>query len=216
MTLIKNSFPGRRDGNYSTIFGDDDIGSLISAVHATSIAMGNDLEHIVIEFANIIDETLIDAFFDKTLKPGIYVIPKRMFSLDKRLKFDQKPDVLVVNVVQNTCKVIEIKLGDNFDTKKSQGEVQNLKAYADKLDKATTYRVSIGVCMWYAKDRSAVVKGFKNAITEREALTGLEFCNMTNMDYEMVNARISMHKQLNREFLFEKVTSIIKKYEANV
>jgi hypothetical protein len=211
MALVEKSYPGRRDGNYSLIFGDDDFGSLISAIHATSIQMGNELENIIPKFAKIIDESLIDSFFNKTLNPGIYIIPKRILS-DKRLRFDQVPDVLVVNVIKNMCIVFEIKLGDNFDTKKAKGEVEHLKSYASKLDKATTYRVSIGVCMWYAKDKMAVITGFKKEISESEAFTGFEFCKMTNLDYDVINTQIALHQKENRKFVFDRFSDIIKKY----
>jgi hypothetical protein len=211
MAVISESFPGRRDGNYTIIFGDEDLGSIISAVHATSIKMGNELERLVTAYANVIDRQMLDQFFNKTLKPGIYIIPKSTMS-DRRLKFDQKPDVLVVNVEQNTCKIIEIKLGDNFDTKKSQGEVDNLKGYAEKLDKATTYRVSFAICMWFAPDKSAVINGFKGTITANQSLTGAEFCEMVHIDYHNINMQISMHQQANRDFLFSKISEISKKY----
>lgn len=211
MAVISESFPGRRDGNYTIIFGDEDLGSIISAVHATSIKMGNELERLITAYANVIDRQTLDQFFNKTLKPGIYIIPKSTMS-DRRLKFDQKPDVLVVNVDQNTCKIIEIKLGDNFDTKKSQGEVDNLTAYADKLNMATTYRVSFAICMWFAPDKAAVINGFKGTITANQALTGAEFCEMVHIDYHKVNMQISMHQRANREFLFGKISEISKKY----
>jgi hypothetical protein len=211
VALISDSYPGRKDGNYSIIFGDEVMGSLISAIHATSIRMGNELEQIITELANVIDTAHIDAFFNKTLKPGVYIIPKKTMG-DRRLKFDQKPDVLVVNVNKNTCKIIEIKLGDNFDTKKSRGEVDNLKRYADKLDKATTYRVSYCICMWYAKDKTAVVHGFKSMITEAEALTGAEFCQMVGINYSDINSRIATHQHINRQFVFDKIISIRNGY----
>jgi len=212
MAHISESFPGRRDGNYSIIFGDEDIGSLISAVHATSIKMGTELERIIVELAKTIEGDQIDAFFNKTLKPGIYIIPKKTM-LDRRLRFDQSPDVLVVNVDKNTCKIIEIKLGDNFDTKKSSGEVNNLKLYADKLNRATTYRVSYAICMWYAKDKQAVVIGFKGTISTLEALTGSDFCAMVGIDYDAINKRIASHQERNREFLFDQIIAIKNKYD---
>jgi hypothetical protein len=211
MTYISEAYPGRRDGNYSVIFGDNDLGSLISAVHATSIKMGTELEHIIIELAKVIEPAHLDAFFNKTLKPGIYIIPKRTMQ-DKRLKFDQVPDLLVVNVDKNTCKIVEIKLGDNFDTKKSQGEVDNLTQYAAKLDRATTYRVSWSVCFWYAKDKAAVVNGFKGTLSESQALTGAEFCRMVGIDYNAINTRIASHQQANRDFLFQHIGLIKNKY----
>ena len=48
MTLIADSFPGRKDGSYTLLFNDEDIGSLISAIHASSIKMGNALEDIIV------------------------------------------------------------------------------------------------------------------------------------------------------------------------
>jgi len=211
MTYISEAFPGRRDGNYTTIFGDCDLGSLISSIHATSIKMGTELEHIIIELAKTIDEKNIDAFFNKTLVSGIYIIPKKTMQ-DKRLKFDQIPDLLVVNVDKNTCKIVEIKLGDNFDTKKSQGEVENLTRYAEKLDRATTYRVSWAVCFWYAKDKTAVINGFKGTLSESQALTGEEFCKIVNIDYKTINTRIASHQKANRDFLFQHIESIKNKY----
>ena len=211
MVNISDSYPGRKDGNYTTIFGDEDIGSLISAVHATSIKMGTELEHIILSLSNVIDETKIDAFFNKTLEPGIYIISKRMLS-HKRLNFDQKPDALVVNVKPNTCKIVEIKLGDNFDTKKSHGEVDNLKRYADKLDRETTYRVSWAVCMWYAKNKTSIITGFKGTITETQALTGLEFCELVNINYKTICDKIASDQETNREYIFNKIRVIRNKY----
>jgi hypothetical protein len=211
MVNISDSYPGRKDGNYTTIFGDEDIGSLISTIHATSIKMGTELEHIILSLSNVIDETKLEDFFKKTLEPGIYIIPKKTM-LDRRLKFDQIPDTIVVNVKPNTCKIVEIKLGDNFDTKKSQGEVDHLKKYAEKLDRATTYRVSWAVCMWYAKDKTAIITGFKGTITENEALTGEEFCELVNINYQEINTKIASDQETNREYLFNKIRLIRNKY----
>jgi hypothetical protein len=211
MVYIQESFPGREDGSYTLLFGDEQIGSLISAVHATAIRMGTELEHLVTELAQTIDNSNLDAFFNKTLKPGVYVIPKKTMK-DKRLRFDQQPDVIVVNVTQNSCKVIEIKLGDQFDTKKSAGEVENLKLYADKLNRATNYRVSYAICMWYAKDKAAVITGFKGTISPAEALTGAEFCQMVGISYKDINARIAQNQKANRDFLFSKVHELQGRY----
>jgi len=211
MVYIQESFPGREDGSYTILFGDEKIGSLISAIHATSIRMGSELERLITELANTIDDRNLDAFFNKTLQPGVYVIPKKTMR-DKRLRFDQQPDAIVVNVTQNSCKIIEIKLGDAFDTKKAAGEVENLKRYADKLNRATTYRVSYAICMWYAKDKAAVIYGFKGTISPAEALTGAEFCQMVGIAYNAINDRIAQNQAANRQFLFQKVHELRGKY----
>ena len=211
MVYIQESYPGREDGSYTLLFGDEQIGSLISAVHATSIRMGTELEHLITELAQTIDSSNLEAFFNKTLLPGVYVLPKKTMR-DKRLRFDQQPDIIVVNVTQNSCKIIEIKLGNQFDTKKSAGEVENLKRYADKLNRATTYRVSYAICMWNAKTKAEVVIGFKNTISPAEALTGAEFCQMVGIAYGAINDRIAQNQAANRLFLFQKVHELQGRY----
>lgn len=211
MPYIADSFEhARTDGSYSLLFGDRKLGALMSAVHATSIKMGNELEQLIIERAKVIDEQNINQFFEKTLPDGIWIIPKRVIGIDKRLNFDPKPDMILVITQKNTAKVIEMKLGDNFDTKKAQGEVDVLKRYTEKLDKATTYKVSYAVCMFYAKSKSAVVVGFKNKITEKEALTGREFCEIVSIDFEEINKVISEKQEMNRKFFFMQISEIMQ------
>jgi hypothetical protein len=200
MALLSESYPGRSDGSYTLLFGDPRFGELISAVHSTSIKMGNQLEKLIMDRSKLITVNNIDAFFNKTLPEGIWIIPKQVIAKDKRLNFDQKPDMIIVNVNKNTCQVIEMKLGDNFDTKKSKGEVDQIKKYVEKLDKATTYKASFAICMFYAKDRASVVNGFKGQITEKEALTGMEFCEIAGINFKEVNNIISEAQSANRTF----------------
>jgi len=215
MVLIKNNHPGRRDGNYTRVFGDAEMGSLISAIHGTSISMGRVLEEIIRGMAPDVgnEEIPMDDFFDKIISPGIYIISKKGMT-DSRLKFDHKADMVVINVVKNSLLVLEVKLGDNFDTKKTHGEVISLKEYSESLKCAIkSYRVSWAVCFWFADNKASIVKGFKGKITEKEALTGREFCNLINISFDEVNRRLyEEHQEANREFVFDTMGEIFNRY----
>lgn len=212
MVLLADYLPGSIETNYAKLFGDLDIGMLISAIQGTIIALGDSLEKIIPEIAITIDDDMVDAFMKKTLPPGIYVIPKSVMRKSKYFMFDEQPDLLLVNVDKNTCKVMEIKLGKNFDTKKVDGELASLKSYAETLERGTTYRISIGFCAWYAKDKKAIVKGFKGKITEKEAFTGKDFCEMAHINFEDVEKAIISHEEENRKVFFKRVFEIYKKY----
>ena len=208
MPLIEDSYPGRKDGSYTRIFGSAEIGSLISAIHSTSIAAGNDLETLISYYANLIDDSLIDAFHNHSLPPGKYLITKKVIKNDTTLKFEQEPDCIMVLTKDNECKIVEIKLGDNFDTKKSKGEVTSMRKYAQKANMVLKYKVSYAVCMWFAKDKESVVNGFKREITAKEALTGREFCKLLDIDYDVINSKLDAYQKQNRDFLFSKVAEI--------
>ena len=208
-SIIEETYnKAREDGSYSLLFGDIKIGKLISATQSATIRMGNQLEKLIMERAKIIDENTINKFFEKALTDGIYIIPKNIIAKNKRLNFDQKPDMILVLTLKNTCIVIELKLGDNFDTKKAQAEVDNLKKYSEKLDRATTYKIHYAVCMFFAKDKEAVVKGFKNKITIKEVLTGKEFCEIANIDYNEIHSRLKDKQSSNRAFFIKKILEV--------
>lgn len=210
MVLIEKCNPVTTSGSYARLFGDAKIGELITKIQSASISMGNDLEKTILKLASeqgkVITEKTIDAFFNHTLPEGTFVIPKSI--RDRRLQFDQKPDIIVVSVKKNTCKVIEIKLGDNFDTKKSSGEKEHLESYASKLNQTAGYRVSFAVCMFFAPSRSAIVTGFKGVITEHEAITGKELCDMIGIDHSKIINAISTDQAENKTFLIRSVNDI--------
>ena len=71
MALIRNR-QGRTDGGYTRLFGDPQLGSLISRVQSAVISSGNELEKLIIERANIIED--VDRFLQQDIYPeGAFV-----------------------------------------------------------------------------------------------------------------------------------------------
>src|SRR6266508_3824466 len=50
---IKNTKPGRKDGAYTRLLGDEQLGALISRIHAASISSGHELEKLILEKSDL-------------------------------------------------------------------------------------------------------------------------------------------------------------------
>ena len=81
MALIRDRKPGRTDGGYTRLFGDAQLGSLISRVHGALISAGTELEKLVIKRANIIEN--VDEFLQQDIYPeGAFVGTKARIKRD--------------------------------------------------------------------------------------------------------------------------------------
>jgi len=182
MAKINQTKKGRRDGGYSRLFGNDDLGALISQIHATSIRAGTELEHLIEQKANILKD--IQAFLNNSLGNGVYLITKKMMKKNSVLKGSKEPDFLIVKPKENRCLIIEVKDGDTFDTKKAAGERKHLKEYQDYLSNKVPYKTDIYVCCFNQKDKQAISEGLKGEFSTEEVMTGDEFCNLLEINKE--------------------------------
>ena len=74
MALIRNK-RGRTDGGYTRLFGDPQLGSLISRIQSAVISSGNELEKLIVERAPVIGD--IDRFLQQDIYPeGVFVATK--------------------------------------------------------------------------------------------------------------------------------------------
>ena len=109
MKLIKDANPGRKDGGYTRLFGDEIMGSLLSQCQATVISSGTELQ------------TKIKSKIPLVKYPFIFT---GIGYLDKPKEIKGQPDLILVHNTGDGIigYVVELKAGDNFDTKKCQGE----------------------------------------------------------------------------------------------
>lgn len=123
MALLKET-KGREEGGYTRLFGDVQLGRLLSRVQSAVIRAGSELEKSIIDLANCVDD--VDAFLNADIVPeGVFVAPKRQLKKSKILNYaGVEPDFVVLERVKKKqhCYLVELKDGDNFDTKKAAGE----------------------------------------------------------------------------------------------
>ena len=209
MVRIDEGKPGRRDGGYARMFDDADIGALISRIHATSIRAGNELEHIVEREARANQTRIpdLDRFLANGVD-GVFIADKRTIKAARRINFPgAEPDYLIF-VRQGTrrlCYVVELKDGDQFDTKKSSGEVDSLTRFSTTVGSTLPYETAIRICSFNQGDKEAIVTGFKRTIDESLVWTGREFCELLSFDYDAILEERRADAAANRRFLVQQL-----------
>ena len=212
MVRIEESNPGRRDGGYARLFNDPDIGALVSRVHATSIRAGTELEHII-RRESLTNGTAIndlDEFLENG-SDGVFLADKSAIKASTRIQFPSaEPDYLVFvrEGAKRECYVLELKDGDQFDTKKSTGEVNNLSSFSTNVGSTIPYSTAIRICSFNQDDRQAIVAGFKQMVDESMVWTGREFCALLGFDYAAILDERTTDANDNRRFLVQQLLQI--------
>lgn len=213
MPQIKDSKPGRRDGSYTRIFDDSDIGAMLSQVHATSIRAGTELEKLIQKHAK--DNEILIPDLDAFLKlannfEGVFLADKKVIRKAQTISASAQPDYLVFDQRQGKrrCYVVELKDGDVFDTKKTDGEIDALNNFMQVAARRIEYSLEIRVCSFNQQDKGAIANGFKNRIDVSEVWTGSEFCEMLGIDYHAILSERREHAASNREWLVSSMMHI--------
>jgi hypothetical protein len=209
--LIKDSFPGRKDGGYTRLFNNEDIGSLLSAIQASVIRSGNNLQSIIALHSQHLTDIDFDAFTSGKLINGKYLFTNSLIKskLKVFINCSHEPDFVFVIICDKNCYIIEIKDGDTFDTKKSAGEVKHMREFAECFsNKFSSYNVFIRYCMFNQDNKKSIVDGLKKNITTEEAMTGKELCDLLGISYSNI---IEQRKKLapeNIDYFVEKLLDI--------
>lgn len=158
---------GRRDGNsaYARVFNNSDLGDLISKIQATVISNGNELEKIILSQTNTIDD--LNIFIEKAeigeIENGVFVCPKNKIKSSiyaVKNPIDNKgiePDLLIFLVEKHRiCKIVELKDGDTFDTKKAAVEREHLITFSKEFGSKIPFRTEIYLCSFNQNDINAI------------------------------------------------------------
>lgn len=197
---------GRRDGNsgYGRAFGNKALGQILSRAQATVISTGNELEKLVSEKITKIED--LDEFLARgTIDNDVYIASKRAVKKSQKLNSPaQEPDFLVFRHSEGTkhCYAVELKDGDTFDTKKAEGEYLNLVGFVQAVSQNLPYVVSFYFVAFNQEDKNAIYEGFKKKVPLDKCLTGREFCELLEIDYDEIVAERGKDAQQNfQDFL---------------
>ena len=218
MTRIPKELKNKPSGSYSRLFGDEDLGFLMSRVHSASIKSGNDLELLITNRIEKVDD--LDTFLSKEIMPdGVLLATKKQIKESKRLNGEgSEPDFMIFKRREGRqhCYVVELKDGYSFDTKKAQAERDRLHRFVEKTARRIPYVTSTHFCAFNESDHQVIWNGFKRKIKFEEAMTGKEFCELLEIDYdEIVEIRTGDAEYNTQYFLTEilKIPEIKEKIE---
>lgn len=209
MAKIEKS-KGRKGGGYERLFGNEDLGHLISRVQAAVISSGTELERIIKREVDLIDD--LDKFLEQEImQEGVLLAEKRQLKNSKKLGSTvAEPDFVVFRRREGRqrCHVIELKDGDNFDTKKSAAEQIALHTFISQNAQFLPFTVSAHICCFNQTSKDEVVKAFKNKVPRKEALTGAEFCDLLEIDYQKIIQERKQNQRENLEYFVKELVQI--------
>ena len=185
---------GRRDGGYTRIFGNEELGQLVSRIHATSVAAGVELEKTILAFADD-NRMRVDNLESVTDRPeirvGIKLVAKADLKSSNLVPSERSlPDFVILDFHEQCCLVLEVTDGDTFDTKRVRPEVEDFEFFAKQLQQLIGMPASVQICAFNQSDKQRIVTGYKSDITIEQAMTGRELCQILGIDYDnFVEAR---------------------------
>ena len=210
MALIRNA-KGRKVGSgYSRLFGDNSIGHLISRVQGAVIASGTELERLIKRKVTLIDD--LDSFLQQEImQEGILVADKDKVKKCNTLDFaGAEPDFIIFKRKQGKqqCHLVELKDGDSFDTKKAAAEHSSMHSFIAKNAQHLQYIVRAHFCCFNQDNKQAIIDGFKKKIAPEEAMTGREFCQLLEIDYDEIVENRSMQSPDNLDYFLSELVKI--------
>jgi hypothetical protein len=196
------------NSGYYRLTGCVEIARFLRRVHSTVIRNGNELESVVYEHSQIkekkknfkssVEETIPRS---KCLVVG-YKIPKEISHLESGIALD------IVLLTDEEIFICELKDGQNFDTKKSAGEVEKLlKAEIFFAAEDTrNRRITLKIILWNCPD----VKGssFKDKRGVPMLVSGRDFSKKIGVDFDEVVKKRSLDQKENRKYIIEKMEEV--------
>ncbi len=154
----------------------------------------------------------LDDFLEKELIPeGVSVAPKKQ--VKKCELFDHsgiaEPDFIIFKRRhgKQNCYIVELKDGHVFDTKKASAERATVHSFAERNGHRLQSTVSSHICCFNQNDREAIFHGFKKKIPIGEILTGRQFCELLEIDYDEI---IYLRKQDGQKNILFFIKELLK------
>lgn len=211
MAKICDAKVNTSSGGYNRVFDNDEMGRLMAKVQSTVISNGNELEKIILSKThNIPDlDVYIEAVTNGEIASGTWVCTKRILKKSSYKLDGNEPDLLVFVVQQRrVCKIIELKDGDSFDTKKAFGEQEHLERFNLHLGAKIPFVSDYYVCCFNQSSKEEIVKGFKNAFEIEHVMTGRELCEILGISYDEIIEERKKDAKANMAYFYEQLMGI--------
>jgi len=221
MAKIRDAKGRREDqspSGYSRLFGNIELGNLMSRVQGAVISAGTELERLILERCQRISD--FDNFVTDldNRSPGIFVATKKQIKNSEVVDTKFEPDLLAFDLVHRSCYVIEVKDGDQFDTKKSEGERTTLHSFVDDVASFLPFTFKIFMCSFNAPSKDAIYQGLKRKFPLEELMTGRELCDLLRINYDEIRETRKRDQKDNIVYFVDQlknIQEIVKRWGKN-
>ncbi|MDE2950767.1 MAG: restriction endonuclease [Chloroflexota bacterium] len=210
MAKLKDANPKNVSGGYDRLFGIPELGLLMSKVQSTVISSGSELERLITSMVETVDN--LDTFLHQDVMPeGVFLATKQQIKKSKTLKYKgAEPDFMVFKRREGKqrCHIIELKDGHVFDTKKAAAEHTALHTFIERNALHLPFMISTHFCAFNQDDKTVIYDGFKRKIELSETMTGREFCELLELDYDEIVATRSADRPANVRYFVSELLRI--------
>ena len=212
MARIENAKGRRADqspSGYTRLFGVPALGNLISRIQAAVISSGSELEQLIWDRVVQIDD--LDHFLKTTLhseEDRVFVARKQQIKTCKIIRSEYEPDFLAFHPLTRNCYIVEVKDGDQFDTKKAAGERQMLGNFRTDISHSVPYITHIYLCSFNSPTREEVYRGLKRKFQMEELITGRELCDLFRIEYDSIVMHRQKDQRSNLEYIAQELLAI--------
>ncbi len=201
------------NGAYYRCFGNIEVAHLLSRVQSLIIKNGHELENIVKDSTRDRQIKDLDDFLSYQIMPaGIKIVLKHIIKKSNKIQgCGIEPDFMIFRHIgsDQMCHVIELKDGHEFDTKSSEKEIANLLQFIKiNADPLKYYQVFPNIVGFNAESREDIKAGFKNKIDLEQAMTGREFSDLIEIDYESILKSRASDREENLDILIDELLKI--------
>jgi len=210
MAKLKDANPKNISGGYDRLFGLPALGLLMSKVQSTVISSGSELERLIKSRVQSVDA--LDGFLHQDVMPdGVFLATKRQIKNSKTPKYKgAEPDFMVFKRREGRqrCHIIELKDGHVFDTKKAEAEHTAIHRFIERNAMHLPFMISTHFCAFNQDDKMVIYDGFKRKIDLAEAMTGREFCELLEIDYDEIVETRSADRPANVRYFVSELLRI--------
>jgi hypothetical protein len=212
MALIENAKGRRADqspSGYTRLFGVPALGNLISRIQAAVISSGSELEQLI--WDRVVQIGDLDYFLKTTLhseEDRVFLARKQQIKTCKTIGSEYEPDFLAFHPFTRNCYIVEVKDGDQFDTKKAAGERQMLGNFRADISHSVPYMTRIYLCSFNSPTKEEVYRGLKRKFQMTELITGRELCDLFRIDYDSIVEHRQKDQRGNLEYIAHELLAI--------
>jgi hypothetical protein len=208
-----------KESAYYRLFAESDsdcfaeeLGMILSKCHACTISNGSKLDSELIpspEFnANTVQTKCSSKQADWNTIRGHF----SKFRVQKddlpHMQNKKAMEIDYLMIDNGAVHIFEIKDGDNFDTKKSKGEVQSLLMLKTFFqDKMPSHTVHVHMVFWNCKDIPK--HALKTTLGECNMMNGEEFSHLVNCNYTAINEARRMNAKVNKAELVQALKKLL-------
>ena len=201
MARIKQA-DGNLHSNYNLLFGNQDLGYLISQVHSATISMGTQLGAMV---SAVIPEERITTL--ENIQEGLQVHDLEVVPRPVKKRFT---DYAVFKHSEGLVYAIKFVLAKQYDQLKGREiRIRNEEVLAQVVSETGYHQGRSIICGFLASTIDEVIQCMLDPdLDESDVWTGRDFCRFLDIDYEEAMAHISRDQEANCQYFFDAVAGI--------